>query len=256
MEFEIDSMLQHYAAEAKKHGLSGTSTIQDMRTRRLERNAIGQYLQDGQKILEPGCGNGFTAWSFAKSKRVSIDAYDLCSELITLAQERSNKDLLGSVNFFQDSACRWKKNNSYDIVFTERALQNIPTWEDQCIALENIYISLKSEGIFVMEECFLSGLSILNRARDELDLPNIEKPWHNLFFDDEVLFEFMSKVGFKKIEENNFLSGYYFGSRVLLAALYPKHKQLNSSSILNDYFCNLPPAGNFCPMRIVVFQKP
>lgn len=255
MKFDVNKMLEYYADEANKHGHSGTSTIQDMRTRLLEINAISKYIKEKQKILEPGCGNGYTAWKLTKTKQVFIDAYDLCEELISLAKARSKDKLKGDYNFFHADACVWKKENNYDTIFTERVLQNIPLWDNQQIALENIYMSLKKGGYYIMEECFMSGLNNLNQARQELDLPFIDEPWHNVFFDDKALFTFMSTLGFKKVAEDNFLSGYYFGSRVLLAALYPKDKKLLSASILNEYFCNLPPAGNFSPMRIVIFEK-
>jgi len=65
----------------------------------------------------------------------------------------------------------------------------------------------------------------------------------------------MASLRCEFVEENCFLSGYYFGSRVLLPAVSPRDKQINSSSILNDYFCALPPAGDFSPMKILRFRK-
>jgi hypothetical protein len=57
------------------------------------------------------------------------------------------------------------------------------------------------------------------------------------------------------VDQNRFLSGYYFGSRVLLPALLPAGKKATSDSILNDFFCGLPPAGDFSPMKILRFRK-
>lgn len=255
MKFSVSDMLMHYSKEANYHGPSGTSTIQDMRTRELELHAIGKYIQDREKVLEVGCGNGYTSWVLARNKRINIDAYDLCPEFIEIAKNRQCNNLKGKIKYFEADATTWSNENNYDTIFTERTLQNIPFWESQCRAFKNIYRSLKLGGIYIMEECFLSGLNNLNAARAELNLPAIEQPWHNSFFDDKKVFFYMDKLGFEKICEDAFLSGYYFGSRVLLSALYPKDKPLKSHSILNDYFCALPPAGNFCPMRIVVFKK-
>jgi hypothetical protein len=40
-----------------------------------------------------------------------------------------------------------------------------------------------------------------------------------------------------------------------LPALLPAGKKARSNSILNDYFCALPPAGDFSPMKILRFRK-
>src|SRR5262249_46830921 len=143
----------------------------------------------------------------------------------------------------------------YDLVFTERVLQNLLDWPAQQIALANIVRALKPGGLFVMEECFWSGLNTLNAARAELDLDPVPESWHNTFFHDDQVLGHMTSLDTEFVEENRFLSGYYFGSRVLLPALLPKGKAATSASVLNDFFCELPPVGNFCPMKIMVFRK-
>ena len=65
----------------------------------------------------------------------------------------------------------------------------------------------------------------------------------------------MQSIGCRYLDQNAFLSGYYFGSRVLLPALMPAGKKVSSSSRLNDYFAALPPAGDFCPMKILRFRR-
>ena len=106
-----------------------------------------------------------------------------------------------------------------------------------------------------MLESFWTGLNNLNAARRELDLEEISESWHNRFFKEEETKDYMESLGCHLADQNCFLSGYYFGSRVLLPALMPKGKPVISKSILNDYFCALPPAGDFAPMKILRFKK-
>lgn len=255
MKYSLEQIVDLYSKEAQKHKDSGTSTIQDIRTRNLEMQAIFGYIKDGMEVLEIGCGNGYTAQSLVERLNVELDAFDFTQELIDIAKLRNLTRAKGKVNFFQHDVLKFEALEKYDLVFTERVLQNLLSWEDQKKALKNVVASLKKGGLFVMEESFWSGLNNLNAARKELDLEPISESWHNLYFHDDQVIETLTDLGTIFIEENCFLSGYYFGSRVLLPALMPQGKTVSSKSILNDYFCSLPPAGNFSPMKILVFKK-
>ena len=59
MKFATTDIIKLYREQAKLHGAGGASTIQDMRTRRLEMAAIFSYMRDNLRVLEVGCGNGF-----------------------------------------------------------------------------------------------------------------------------------------------------------------------------------------------------
>jgi SAM-dependent methyltransferase len=253
--FTAKQILELYKSEAEKHGIAETSTIQDFRTRKLEIDAICSYIKSGQRILEVGCGNGYTAKIITLRFKVTLDAFDFSPDLIALAQQQKIEHPKGTVTFSQKDALKFKTVKKYDLIFTERCIQNLPTWEDQQIALHNIAQSLKPGGFFVMLESFWTGLNNLNAARSELDLPKIDPPWHNLFFDEDTTIHYMSDQGCRYADQNPFLSGYYFGSRILLPAIMPKGKPVKSKSVLNDYFWQLPPAGDFCPMKIMRFQK-
>ena len=104
-------------------------------------------------------------------------------------------------------------------------------------------------------EAFTSGLDNLNHARTELDLGVIDEPWHNLFLDETNTRRAMENLDRAFVEENCFLSGFYFGSRIILPAITPRHKKVTFESPLNDYFCHWPPNGDFCPMKILCFEK-
>jgi len=245
----------HYRAEASKHGLEGTSTIQDIRTRRLEMDAIFSYVRDGIQVLEVGCGNGYVAEALVRQFDVDLHAIDLSEDLIGLAQRRDLSGARGRVRFEQADVLALGNLAHYDLIFTERCIQNLLCWVDQQIALANIARSLRPGGEFIMLESFHTGKDQLNAARRELDLPEIVTPWHNVWFDEEATKDHLAGLGCRYVDQNRFLSGYYFGSRVLLPALMPKGRPVTSNSVLNDYFCSLPPHGDFCPMKILRFSK-
>lgn len=255
MAFTKEQILDLYKAEASKHGKRGTSTIQDIRTRRLEVSALLSYLQDGYRVLEVGCGNGYVAQAIVERFAVKLDAIDFSPEMISIATQRQITAARGEVSFRLQDVLALTTETQYDLVFTERCLQNLASWDDQRLALSNIVRSLKRNGWFVMLEAFWTGLNRLNEARRELDLPEIQRPWHNLFFDEEKTKEHIASIGCHYVDQNCLLSGYYFGSRVLYPALLPKGKVATSQSVLNDYFCELPPHSDFCPIKILRFRK-
>jgi len=255
MKYNTDQILELYEKEAIKHGVEGTATIQDIRTRNLEIEALASYMKDGIKMLEVGCGNGYVAQALIQKFQIELDAFDFTPALVEIAKKRKIVEAKGTVNFFQADVLEYLKEDSYDCIFTERVLQNLVDWPSQQIGLKNIRHNLKKGGIFIMEECFMSGLNNLNAARNELGLEPIDESWHNVYFHDDKVLTYMDSLGMQLLDKNCFLSGYYFGSRVLMPALMPKDMKVTSNSILNDYFSCLKPAGDFSPMKIYVFCK-
>jgi len=255
MAFTRDDILKLYKSEAEKHGKSGTSTIQDIRTRYLEMDAIFGYLRDGMRVLEVGCGNGFVAEQLIRRFAVELDASDFSHDMIDIAKTRETAGLRGKVRFSQGDVRELGAVEAYDLAFSERCIQNLASWDEQKQALANIHRALRCGGEYVMLECFWTGLNNLNAARRELGLGDIAESWHNRFFFEDETRDYMASIGFAYVEQNCFLSGYYFGSRVLLPALLPRDKPASSKSVLNDYFCGLPPAGDFSPMKILRFRR-
>jgi SAM-dependent methyltransferase len=244
-----------YAHEAEKHGLSGASTIQDFRTRHLEVEAIASYLRDDISVLEIGCGNGYLATRMIETFSIRLQGFDLSNELISLAKAQPTAGSRGTATYAVGDVLTFEQKDTFDIAYSVRCIQNLPTFDDQKIALGNIVASLKIGGEYIMNECFWTGLNNLNAAREELDLQPIAESWHNTFFDEPKTIEYLETIGCTYVDQNPYLSGYYFGSRVLLPALTPRNKPVSSSSHLNDYFAALPPAGDFCPMKIVRFRR-
>jgi SAM-dependent methyltransferase len=255
MKFTQEDILKLYRSEAEKHGEDGRSTIQDIRTRRLEMEALFSYVRDGLKVLEVGCGNGFVAQALVQKFNIDLDAFDFSPDMNTIANRLNIRNSIGRVRFFQGDILKFDAVDTYDLIFSERCIQNLVSWKDQKVGLHNIARALTSGGEYVMLESFWTGLNNLNAARRELGLDEIPESWHNRFFDEDETKNYMESLGCRYVDQNCFLSGYYFGSRVLLPALTPKDKPVSAKSILNDYFCALPPAGDFSPMKILHFRK-
>ena len=82
---------EHYKKQAKEHNLALTSTMPDQNIRKKEIENIIKYLEDGEKCLEVGCGNGAASIMISKIRRLNLLSIDSTKEMIELAQQQSQK---------------------------------------------------------------------------------------------------------------------------------------------------------------------
>lgn len=246
---------QHYKQEAQTHGLAATATMADVTTRALEISTLLSHLKSGDKCLEVGCGNGAGSLQIARSKKLSMTCIDFSTDLIELAMQQPKTGVKGSLKFRQQDVLELDERG-FDVVFTERCIINLLDWNDQKEALRRMAKALKKGGRLLLLEAYKDGLQELNRARQELGLPEIPPAYHNLHLEKEAVAEFLSGEGLRLTEEDNFLSSYYFGSRVLYPALAnAAKKDIVYNSAFGSFFAALPPAGNYAHIKLLVFEK-
>lgn len=112
---------------------------------------MGGKLQGG-KVLEMGCGRGIGTELILDFFGVeSVDAFDLDSEMITLARKRLKRRGQRVTLWVGDAAKIKAENNIYDAVFDFGIIHHIHDWET---AIQEIYRVLKPGGRFYGEEVF------------------------------------------------------------------------------------------------------
>ncbi len=238
---------------ARQFGADQRATLCEVDLRELEINSISKYLSNGMKVLDVGCGNGYSTLAFAKQKRIDITGIDYSEIMISHAihnLELFEKDNIieSKVSFRQQDVLKMDLPDDYfDVIISERCLQNLSSWEDQCRAILNIADKLKPSGLFVMLECSLASLDHLIRFLNFFGKkePNGVMPWHNTFFCDALLVNtpvIRKRLVFLKIV--NFASTY-----TLITRLFP------SNAFLRKYSKKLPNIGSYGYNKIFLWRK-
>jgi ubiquinone/menaquinone biosynthesis C-methylase UbiE len=261
-----DAIQKHYREQAQKHGLSGTSTMEDETVRARELEMLAQFvgaMAKGRRmqVLDLGCGNGYALEQLEREHpRQNFTGVDFSEELLALAQKRKLRAKLQQGDARQLPFA----DASFDVVYTERCLINIMDWEGQQRGLREVYRVLKPGGTYLMIECFTDALDRLNRARQDCGLAPIPPASHNYYFERErfmaAIAPHFDVVDLKRIKgrggyefSSNFLSTHYFISRVLYPAVLKGELVRNAEFV--KFFSFLPPIGDYAPLQALALKR-
>jgi len=207
------------------------ATSRDHNVRELEILAIGRHLPSG-RIIDLGCGNGYTLLSLAGGRAgCTMTGVDFSEQMIAGAKQLlAQKPTSNRVEFLFDNAVTHiaaAPASSADAVITERFLLNLPNPETQHQVIRDIFRVLVDGGRFLMCEGSLEGFRNLNEARVAMGLSAIaERSGDNasaIRFEDTEIEAFCLSLGFT-LEAKLGFRDYFMMSRVLhplLAAPQP-----------------------------------
>jgi SAM-dependent methyltransferase len=190
-------------------------THSDRYQRTLEIEVLLQYLPRNQRVLDVGCGNGFSTQILAKHSK-EVVGIDYSEGMIGRARQVYGhaSNILFQV---RDILSLELPPSSFDVAVSQRCLINLTCWEDQQRALANIAHVLKSGGCLFLQEGTRQGRERLNQVREMLGLPRMPAVAFNLDFDEEKLWPFLRRY-FEIVEVRRF-GLYDFVSRVVHALL-------------------------------------
>jgi len=222
---------------------------------------LRQRYQRPLNVLDLGCGNGYALATLLRT--ASPDRFwgvDFSEELVRIAGSRN----LPNCTLMQGDARQLVfDSDMFDFVYTERCLINILDQGEQMQAIREIGRVLRSGGEYLMIECFTDGLANNNKARADCGLSAIREAHHNRYFDKDACFagirDLFSVVGAAELGphtslQSNFLSSYYFISRVLYPALLHGTEVVRNSEVAS-FFSFLPPIGNYSPIQAFLLRK-
>jgi len=216
----VQKIKEFWNERAMQYGANQEATLGEIAIRYLEINEINRHLDHGKKILDVGCGNGYTTKIFAKNYKSKIFGIDYSPQMIEIAKQNIVKsEILGEVQFHVQNCLNLDyKNDYFDIIYTERCIQNLPELKLQEQAILELLRVLKPGGKLILVECSKTGLMKLNKIRKKIGRPEIDdaEPWHNKFIDDSWFLEFAhSNKNIFRLEIKHFASTYTFFTRIL-----------------------------------------
>lgn len=251
-----EEILEYWNEQARKYRENPLATTPDLFASELEINEILKYINDGQNILDIGCGNGYKDFEYCKERKISLKGLDYSQEMIDAAKDAlaRAKGLAGDLRFACGNVLKLEEDTKYDVIITNRCLINLENDQQQMEAIDNIFRIIKDDGLFLMMECTKQGLEKINEVRATFGLDEIKERWHNYYFDENKIMPYL-KTKFKSIEIDNFNSTYFLISRTINALVKTEGQEANYNSDINKYAAKLPPIGDYAPLKLFVGKK-
>lgn len=236
---------------------SAQSTTQDYYLREIEVNVLCERLGKYSPILvaDVGCGDGRTTLRIANDFRnTTFLGFDYAPSMVKNAQANLISSGLSNVKFEQFDICGGLKD-SFHLIYSTRCLINLPSWDLQKVAINNIHNALNESGVYLMIENFIETHNGFNQIRKDFGLSEIPVRDHNLFFQRQRLLDYIDFM-FTIEEEVNISSTYYLVSRVVYSKICSELGQ--APNYLDDHHrfaARLPFCGEYGPVRLISFKK-
>ncbi len=253
---------RYWTRQAQLHGTAPAASWSDVRVIELEQREILPYLDDGDRVLDVGCGNGSTTLHIAERRRVRMKGVDFVPAMIRQAKrnlEQRKARVLGQVSFSVGNITALEEeDNRFDKVMAIRVVINLGSWKQQLAGLRECARVLKTGGLLLLSDATLRGWRNLNRLRGEWGLPEIPMPAFNLYLDQDRMVAAVSDR-LVLIETTNFSSTYFVATRILKPLLIKASgARLDASDPgmeWNHWCAQLPAWGDYGTQKLFVFRK-
>lgn len=249
-----DSVLEFWNQRA---GLGEWAGTRDVIAKRLEMETLAGFVADGMRILDVGCGNGITAMEIARRFQVKVTGIDFSPQMVAAAKGLAEgQSFRGQVDFAVGKVPGIVDlPEAFNLIYTERALINLPDWSEQQKAIREIGNLLALGALYLMCENSQNGLDELNALRERVGLKKIEPPWHNRYLVDEELER--GDFGDLQLERVvHYSSTYYLLSRVVNAWLAEQEgREPEYDSAINQLALQLPSIGTLGQGRLWVWRR-
>jgi len=227
----LENVKDFWHREAQEWGENPQVTIRDHYFRMLGMEVVVELIKGRCKVLDIGCGTGFSTLFYGEVVGEIIGA-DYTADMITIARrflddpsyyeqvmEHYSPDhrpaLRGNVRFAHGDILGLDyPAGSFDAVIAERVLVNLPTRDLQDKAVAEVARVLSPGGVWILAEASEQGHKCIDGFRQMFGLPVLEKYWHNLYVDEAHLELVLERMGFS-IRELRRFETYQFLTKVI-----------------------------------------
>lgn len=188
--------------------------LMDVFQREMEYDLICRYLEPHMRVLEVGCGNGYSTDRF-RPLVTHIDAFDYSAEMIARA-----KSSFGETNnhFIHDDVLAPEQlQGPYDTILCVRVLINLRDLDEQRRAVANMAELLPAGGLLVLAEGFIDGFERLTALREAVGLTALEPAAINTYCSVEELQPTLDE--YFEVADEFHLGAYDYLTRVLYPLL-------------------------------------
>ena len=215
----LDNFIYEYwKAKAEKEGGSPEASWGDLQMMELEISSIRGYIKEGFRILDAGCGNGYSTRRLLRKDSVnSLTAFDFVPEMVANAKRRFRAGNFRSLcfNIYQaDIREIPEDDNTYDLSYTIRVLINLPKWSEQKRGIDELIRVTRPNGTIILSEAFWGSLQKLNALRIIAGLETLVEHDFNRFVKESLLENYLLERGLRW-EVNHFSALYYLGTRFI-----------------------------------------
>lgn len=255
-----EAIRDFWTDQAKQHGEDAAASWSDVRVMEMEVREVLARLQDGERVLDVGCANGFSSLQFARWKRIDLIGVDYIDEMIRAANRRLDRvreELAGKVRFERGDALRLRfQDGAFDKVIVIRVMINLG--DRQAQGLRECARVVRPGGTLILSEATTPGWNRLNALRGEWGLDPIPMPPFNNYLDENHVREVLAETCDLEAV-SNYASTYYVGTRVLkpLLARAAGREDCIADPLceLNHWFSQLPAAGDYGTQKMLIFRK-
>jgi len=213
-----DKVKHFWQSRAQDNVSESELTHRDIWQRWLEIEMIKGFLKKSDRVIDVGCGNGYTSKIIASLAHeiVGIDySEDMIKRAVVsdevLGEETHSENIIFAVcNVMELTTAKF---GLFDVAISERCLINLGSWDDQKQAIANIAAVIKPEGRFLFIEGSQFGRNQLNQFRKSVGLEEMPPVWHNIDFNDSDLLNYLN--GYFVLEHRLHFGVYDFISRIL-----------------------------------------
>lgn len=216
-----------------------TISLLDRNMRELEVGFISKYLEAHQRLADVGCGDGRATRRYARLVKWAV-GIERSEHLRSIALADQQNEPIPNLEFRPGDILDLSTHGQFEIVVTERVLINLPSWEYQCQAIEQITRMLRPGGMYLMIENTEDGDAALNELRERAGLKPIPQHWHNLFLDWDEFAAFVEPK-FDVVERRGF-SLFYLLTRVY-GQMFASFTGSGSTARADPVFEQLDPAA-------------